>query len=63
MSEQPEQEAPALGAPTDAALGDNTAAFLLSGGRLEPVSADAEQTMDTPDDLGGTGGGQAGGAG
>lgn len=61
MSGQPE-EAPELGPPTDAAVGDDTAAFLLQGGRPEPLPAD-EPTIDTPDDLGGTGGEQAGGAG
>ena len=62
MSDQPQQRAPALGEPTDAALGDDTAAFLLSGGRPD-VDRDDEQTIDTPDELGGTGGEQPGGAG
>lgn len=62
MSEQSEQAAPALGQPTDAALGDDTAAFLLSGGRPD-VDRDDEKTIETPDELGGTGGTQPGGAG
>jgi hypothetical protein len=49
MSEQ----APDLGSPTDAQDVD---------GGLD-LDTDEEQTIDTPDELGGTGGEQAGGAG
>jgi hypothetical protein len=52
MTESSEQTAPILGDPTDAQDVDN---------ELE-LDAD-EQTIDTPDELGGTGGEQAGGAG
>lgn len=52
MSEQTEQDAPDLGPPTDAEDVDRG---------FEP--GDDEATMDTPDDLGGTGGEQGGGAG
>ena len=49
MSEQ----APDLGAPTDAEdVGDEL-----------DLDSDDEKTIDTPDELGGTGGEQAGGAG
>jgi hypothetical protein len=67
MADDIQQEAPTLGEPTDAAVDDETAAALLNG---EPPPSDVaagagddEQTMDTPDELGGTGGEQAGGAG
>ena len=67
MTEEMQQEAPALGEPTDAAVDDETAARLLSGDTPAVDSLagadDAERTMDTPDTLGGTGGSQAGGAG
>ena len=63
MSEQPQQDAPDLGPATDAAVGDDTAAFLLRGGRVEPATAGDEKTIETPDELGGTGGEQPGGAG
>lgn len=52
MSEQPGQQAPDLGPPTDA----NDVDSGLDIG-------DDEQTMETPDELGGTGGEQSGGAG
>ena len=67
MSDPSKQDAPRLGDPLDADLGDETAAFLLSGGRPpahgDSDAAPTEQTMETPDDLGGTGGRQEGGAG
>ena len=53
MSEQPEQDAPDLGVGTDAQDVD---------AEVDPGSDD-EQTIDTPDELGGTGGQQPGGAG
>jgi hypothetical protein len=62
VSDQPPQTAPELGQPTDARVGDDTAAFLLNGGRPD-VDHEDEQTIDTPDELGGTGGEQPGGAG
>jgi hypothetical protein len=65
MSDQPPQRAPDLGTPTDAAIGEDTATFLLQGGR--PGGTDTptaeEKTIETPDELGGTGGEQPGGAG
>jgi hypothetical protein len=65
MTESSEQEAPTLGPPTDSPVGTE-AAESVSG---EPVISsvdepnEADKTMDTPDELGGTGGEQAGGAG
>ncbi len=58
MSEQPEQDAPELGEPTDAQTVDAEAEV----GTIDPGGAD-EATIDTPDQLGGTGGDQPGGAG
>jgi hypothetical protein len=58
MIESSEQRAPELGAPTDALVGE---AAVNAG--AEPDETDAATTMDTPDELGGTGGKQAGGAG
>ena len=69
MSHEIEQEAPTLGEPTDAAVGEETAALLMNGDLPNDVDADeagsddAERTMETPDNLGGTGGTQGGGAG
>lgn len=64
MSNEIEQEAPDLGEPTDAAVGEDTADLLMSGARPgKPDADEAERTMDTPDKLGGTGGVQGGGAG
>jgi hypothetical protein len=68
MTEPTSKEAPALGDPTDADLGDETAAFLLNSGTAPARedgsdAAHVEKTMETPDELGGTGGGQEGGAG
>ena len=53
MSEQAQQDAPSLGEPTDVDGLDHG---------LDIDEAD-EQTIDTPDELGGTGGEQSGGAG
>jgi hypothetical protein len=55
MSEQPQQDAPRLGEPTD----------VDEVGRELDLDLDVsdEQTIDTPDELGGTGGEQSGGAG
>jgi len=58
MSESSEQRAPELGAPTDTPVGDEA---LDAAG--ESSDAGMDTTMDTPDELGGTGGQQAGGAG
>jgi hypothetical protein len=64
MTDETEQEAPDLGEPTDAAVGEDTADLLMNGDRPgKDKLPEAEQTMDTPDELGGTGGPQAGGAG
>ena len=66
MTDESTGQAPDIGEPTDAAVGEETAVFLMSGGRPAgepPGAADGERTMDTPDELGGTGGEQAGGAG
>lgn len=65
---EPNDTAPDLGEPTDAQVGEETAAFLIQGDtddmrrRHDDLTAQA-QTMQTPDDLGGTGGQQEGGAG
>ncbi len=67
-SSEPTDRAPELGEPTDARVGDETAEFLIQGRadearrRHETLTAQT-QSMQTPDDLGGTGGEQAGGAG
>jgi hypothetical protein len=66
MSEDINDSAPSLGQPIDAAVDDDTADFLMKGGRPDEspdAAADGEQTIDTPDELGGTGGVQEGGAG
>jgi hypothetical protein len=67
MTESSEQRAPELGTPTDSPVGDEARAA-LNGDEDQPGSsvdelARTEQTMETPDELGGTGGKQAGGAG
>jgi hypothetical protein len=65
---EPGAEAPDLGKSTDASVGDDTAQFLIDGGaeetrrRHEELTAQTV-TMRTPDELGGTGGNQEGGAG
>jgi hypothetical protein len=65
MTESTEQRAPTLGAPTDSPVGAEAAKS--TAGEQPPSTVDepaeAEKTMDTPDQLGGTGGEQAGGAG
>ena len=65
MTESSEQTAPSLGPPTDSPVGtdaaEKTAGESTAGTVDEPT--EAEKTMDTPDELGGTGGRQAGGAG
>lgn len=68
MSDPTSGDAPTLGVATDAELGDETAAFLLNGGTSPSAGDDVdaaqmEKTIDTPDELGGTGGSQEGGAG
>jgi hypothetical protein len=67
MTESSEQRAPELGTPTDSPVGDEARAALNSDedhlGSSVDEPARAEQTMETPDELGGTGGKQAGGAG
>ncbi|HET7311417.1 MAG TPA: hypothetical protein VFJ17_08840 [Mycobacteriales bacterium] len=65
MTESTGQTAPSLGTPTDSPVGadaaQKTAGEPMSSTVDEP--AEADKTMDTPDELGGTGGEQAGGAG
>jgi len=58
MTESSEQQAPELGTPTDSKVGNVAVNAANESGDSNP-----EQTMDTPDELGGTGGEQAGGAG
>lgn len=64
MTESTEQPAPSLGNPTDSPVGDE-AVEATDGTAVSTVDepAEADKTMDTPDELGGTGGEQAGGAG
>ena len=57
MTESSEQHAPELGTPTDSDVGDAALA------KSQSDDVDMPKTMDTPDELGGTGGEQAGGAG
>lgn len=64
MTESSEQPAPSLGTPTDTPVGTDA----TENASNEPTTTvdqptEAEKTMDTPDELGGTGGEQAGGAG
>jgi hypothetical protein len=67
MTESSEQEAPKLGTPTDSDVGEQAVDDAHVDGEDIPSPsgdiAEAEKTMDTPDQLGGTGGEQAGGAG
>lgn len=65
MTESPEQQAPRLGTPTDSPVGTAAAESVTGEQTISTVDAPAEadKTMDTPDELGGTGGEQAGGAG
>ena len=60
MSQSSEQPAPELGTPTDTPVGD---AALDAVGKPADADTDTDATIDTPDELGGTGGDQAGGAG
>jgi hypothetical protein len=65
MTEPTEQSAPALGSPTDSAVGAEAIENASDEKEPGPVDelAEPDRTMDTPDELGGTGGDQAGGAG
>jgi len=58
MNESSEQPAPELGTPTDSPVGNDA---LDAAG--DSSDAGMDTTMETPDELGGTGGEQAGGAG
>ena len=65
MTQSSEQPAPDLGRPIDSPVGMDAAE---SASAAQPVStvdepSETDKTMDTPDELGGTGGEQAGGAG
>ena len=65
MTQSSEQPAPPLGQPTDSLVG-TAAAEAASGENTRDTvdeATDAEKTVETPDELGGTGGEQAGGAG
>jgi hypothetical protein len=58
------ETAPTLGPGTDTDIGEDTAEQLINGDVPDtPTLPDAERTMQTPDDLGGTAGENAGGAG
>ena len=57
MDQRPDQ-APELGPAVDIPRGVDAV-----DGQKTPTADDGERTMQTPDELGGTGGGQAGGAG
>ena len=64
MSESSQEMAPTLGTPTDSEVGEKAVADADNDDM--PASGDvpeSERTLDTPDELGGTGGEQAGGAG
>jgi hypothetical protein len=65
MTESPEQQAPTLGPPTDSAVGIEAAESTAGERAVSTVDepTEAEKTIETPDELGGTGGEQAGGAG
>ena len=66
MSEASQETAPALGAPTDSEVGEHAIAGTDADAEDTPASGEipeSERTLDTPDELGGTGGEQAGGAG
>jgi hypothetical protein len=65
MTESSEQTAPSLGPPTDSPVGVEAAQATFGENTRDPVDepTDAEKTIETPDELGGTGGQQAGGAG
>jgi hypothetical protein len=68
VTDEISKNAPDLGEPTNVAITDETAAALLQGEGAVDTGAEAgtdpsELTEETPDELGGTGGVQAGGAG
>jgi len=65
MTQSNEQQAPDLGQPTDSPVGVAAAKATAGENTRDAVDepTEAEKTMDTPDELGGTGGEQAGGAG
>ena len=66
MSESSQEMAPTLGTPTDSEVGERAVADTNVDADDMPASGEipeAERTLDTPDELGGTGGEQAGGAG
>jgi hypothetical protein len=66
MNDEMPEAAPDIAPGTDIEISDETAAFLLEGGRLEERSgadAQSEPTVETPDELGGAGGDQPGGVG
>ncbi|MDQ1696535.1 MAG: hypothetical protein QOJ03_1888 [Frankiaceae bacterium] len=67
MSDDTQQNAPILGKAKDVSIGEETAVFLMNGGkppRRDPdADADAEKTVDIPDEPAGTGGEPGGGAG
>ncbi len=64
--EDTSDRAPDTGPAGDVSIGDETAELLMQGRGEEAVrrhSPPEHQTTDTPDELGGTGGENAGGAG
>ena len=63
MTESTEQTAPSLGTPTDSPVGVDATNTRTDGTSTADELAGPDRTMDTPDELGGTGGEQAGGAG
>ena len=65
MTQSSEQQAPTLGQPTDSPVGVEAAEATFGENTRDAVDepTDAEKTIETPDELGGTRGEQAGGAG
>ena len=65
MADSIEQHAPELAPPTDSPIGAEAAQATFGENTRDAVDepTDAEKTIETPDELGGTGGQQAGGAG
>lgn len=65
MTQSSEQNAPILGQATDSPVGADAAAATLGESTRDAVDepTEVEKTIETPDELGGTGGQQAGGAG
>lgn len=68
MADELPETAPDLGRPTNVGISDDTAESMLRGDPPEPEVEEAgadpsERTADTPDELGGAGGDQAGGVG